>query len=103
MGLDFGGASELQYPGLDPVEEDLSGDEESDDDDSRIRVWTHRDREDLKKLESLLKFLGVPGFGGSSSHFRTRVIRRLRNSTGPLPGAIQVLTRIMESVMIRHR
>lgn len=79
----------------------------SEEDDSpmrAVRVWTYEDRGDLNKLGAMVSsFLGVPQFAVDPKLFGSHVIAPLMCPSGPRPGSIQVLTQVMESVMIRHR
>ena len=71
---------------------------------SRTRVWTKEDREDLNKLGTMISmFLEVPQFASGAKVFSSLVIAPLMDTAGPRPGAVQVLTQVMESTMIRHR
>ncbi|KAF9010299.1 hypothetical protein BDZ89DRAFT_1078237, partial [Hymenopellis radicata] len=80
LGLGFGASSteeleqQSQTPSSDGVEHESCG---------KVREWTNYDREDLRKLGSMISnFIG---------------------GVGPLPGSIQVLTQVMSFIMIRHR
>ncbi|CCM03805.1 uncharacterized protein FIBRA_05953 [Fibroporia radiculosa] len=103
LGLHFGQGSELQYP------EDLHEEKESSPESSLAtnsvgRQWTSDDRDDLGKLSKMIThFLGMPQFAGDQRAFDTWVSHPLLESPCPRPGAIQVLTQVMSSVMIRHR
>jgi len=67
------------------------------------RVWTKTDREDLKKLGHMVgHFVGIPQFEHDRS-MTTRFVDPLLCPKGPQLGSIQVLTQVMEMVMIRHR
>lgn len=48
-------------------------------------------------------FLGVPQFRADSKSFTDHVSTPLCNQHGPRPGAIDVLTQVMQMVMVRHR
>lgn len=78
---------------------------DAEQDAKRIaRIWTHSDREDLRKLANMMThFLGVPQFVADMKTFSRLVMTPLLDSSGPRPGAIQVLTQVMSTVMIRHR
>lgn len=68
-----------------------------------IRRWTRHDREDLRKLSTMMThFLGVPHFTANPKMLN-EVIDPLMDHSGPRHGAIQVLTRVMSMIMIRHR
>jgi hypothetical protein len=149
MGLQFGGASELQYPEDElqyPNDDEFSllqdckemlkpgelatlrstsevawtptpipsqqasctsiGLSAADDADafSYRQVWTKEDRGDLAKLGKMISsFLNVSRFAVEEKLFELHVINSLMDDAGPKPGSIQVLTQVMESVMIRHR
>ncbi|KZT02347.1 uncharacterized protein LAESUDRAFT_685590, partial [Laetiporus sulphureus 93-53] len=109
LGLHFGEGSELQYPDDPPTDTTLSSEEntpfdESVDPDIVARQWTADDRQDLRKLSIMIsQFLGMRQFAAEAHLFDTHVIQPLMNRPTPCPGAIKVLTQVMESVMIRHR
>ncbi|KAL0946491.1 hypothetical protein HGRIS_012709 [Hohenbuehelia grisea] len=68
------------------------------------RVWTKADRQDLNKLSIMMThFIGMPQFLGNPDLFKSTVMEALMDRRGARPGAIQVLTQLMGSVMIRHR
>jgi len=68
------------------------------------RVWNKYDREDLNKLGNMIThFISVPQFSADSKLISTHVTEPLLDPNGPRSGAIQVLNRVMEMVMIRHR
>lgn len=68
------------------------------------RVWTQEDRENLVKIGRMISsFLEVPAFAADTKVFHNHVITPLMCSSGPYPGAVEMLTQVMESVMIRHR
>ena len=67
------------------------------------RRWTRYDREDLRKLSTMMThFLSVPHFTANPKVLND-VIEPLMDVSGPRYGAIQVLTRVMSMIMIRHR
>ena len=102
LGLQHGQGSELQYPD-DPEESQPPGSESTDDEQS-MRQWTRDDRQDLNKLGTMMaQFLGVPQFSADPKLFERLVIAPLMATGGPRPGAVQVLTQVMETTMIRHR
>lgn len=102
LGLRHGQGSELQYP-EDPDEPHRSGSDSTDDEQS-MRQWTRDDRQDLNKLSTMMsQFLCVPQFAASPKLFERLVIAPLMGPKGPRPGAVQVLTQVMETTMIRHR
>lgn len=68
------------------------------------RTWTKYDREDLRRLGTMMiTFLQIPRFATESRLFSSHVVQSLFGSSGPQPGAIQVLTQVMNSIMIRHQ
>lgn len=68
------------------------------------RTWTRYDREDLRRLGiMMITFLQIPRFSTETGLFRTHVVHSLFGTNGPHPGAIQVLTQVMNSIMIRHQ
>lgn len=124
MGLQFGGGSELQYPEDENIPQvsftsnftqkidwlpwqspySDSNDSLSQELSKPGRVWTKADRQDLKKFSHMITdFLQVPQFALNQKLFTTHVIEPLMCMSGPIPGAIQVLTQVMESIMIRHQ
>lgn len=105
LGLAFGTSStEAASDGLaDSAPLDDSEDELEDSGD-RVRLWTNYDREDLRKLGSMFaNFLGVQQFAANPKLFTTHVTDALLNPSGPLTGAIPLLTQLMSFIMIRHR
>ncbi|KAI0034030.1 SNF2 family N-terminal domain-containing protein [Vararia minispora EC-137] len=75
-----------------------------DSDTVTSRVWTTLDREDLRRLHTMIaSFLRDERFVMDHQLFKTHVMDGLFNRTGPQPGAISVLRQLMNSVMIRHR
>ncbi|KAJ7578523.1 hypothetical protein C8J56DRAFT_968195 [Mycena floridula] len=67
------------------------------------RIWTRADSEDIRKLMNMIThFVGMPSFHADSSRVRA-IHEALFDRQGPRPGAIKVLTQVMEMVMIRHR
>lgn len=102
LGLQHGQGSELQYPEY-PDEPHQPGSDSADNEQS-IRQWTRDDRQDLNKLSTMMsQFLGVPQFAANPKLFERLVIAPLMAAKGPRPGAVQVLTQVMETTMIRHR
>ncbi|KAI9466079.1 P-loop containing nucleoside triphosphate hydrolase protein [Lactarius psammicola] len=110
--------TELQYPGDDSEEDDILPPWEDLDPGSPgpgsshvssrealvPRTWTRYDREDLRRLGTMMiTFLQIPRFSAETGLFRTHVVHSLFGSNGPHPGAIQVLTQVMNSIMIRHQ
>lgn len=72
-------------------------------DSDAVRRWTRHDREDLRKLSTMMThFLGVPHFAANPKMLN-EVIEPLMDHNGPRYGAIQVLTQVMSMIMIRHR
>lgn len=68
------------------------------------RIWTKYDREDLRRLGTMMiTFLQIPRFTAESRLFSSHVVQPLFNNSGPKPGAIQVLTQVMNCIMIRHQ
>ncbi|EGO21281.1 hypothetical protein SERLADRAFT_452413 [Serpula lacrymans var. lacrymans S7.9] len=71
---------------------------------SKHRIWGAYERDNLRKLHSMIRtFLAVPQFYSVSSLFDDTVIAPLLGAHGPLPGAITVLSQVMQSVMVRHQ
>ncbi|KAI0306693.1 P-loop containing nucleoside triphosphate hydrolase protein [Multifurca ochricompacta] len=68
------------------------------------RIWTRYDREDLRRLGTMMiTFLQLPRFAAEIHLFSSHVVHSLFDSSGPQPGAIQVLRQVMNSIMIRHQ
>ncbi|CAL1705728.1 unnamed protein product [Somion occarium] len=115
MGLHFGEGSELQYPedvansaanDVSPRSDISSSDLSSAEEEpfKPIRVWTSDDRQDLNKLANMMvHFLQAPQFASDSKLFTNLVINSLMAPSGPLPHSIEVLTQVMNTVMIRHQ
>jgi hypothetical protein len=110
--------AELQYPKDQPEEEDLLPPWEDldlgtpDQNGGHIanaevlapRTWTRYDREDLRKLGiMMITFLQIPRFAADPRLFGNLVVHSLYGSSGPQLGAIQVLTQVMNTIMIRHQ
>ncbi|EKM55021.1 uncharacterized protein PHACADRAFT_142857 [Phanerochaete carnosa HHB-10118-sp] len=69
-----------------------------------IRAWSKNDRGDLNKLGAMISsFLRIPRFAADAKLFSSCVVAPLMDPAGARPGAIQVLTQVMASTMIRHR
>jgi hypothetical protein len=68
------------------------------------RTWSKYDREDLRRLGTMMiTFLQIPRFATESQLFTSHVVQSLFGTSGPQPGAIQVLTQVMNCIMIRHQ
>jgi hypothetical protein len=71
---------------------------------SQARIWSKYDREDLRRLATMMmSFLQIPRFTAENRLFSSHVVQSLFGASGPRPGAIQVLTQVMNSIMIRHQ
>ncbi|KAH7889500.1 P-loop containing nucleoside triphosphate hydrolase protein [Phlebopus sp. FC_14] len=71
---------------------------------SNIRVWGQHDGLNLRKLGTMISdFLTVPQFHTEPRTFRLHVSMPLCDRRGPRPGAITVLSQVMQMVMVRHR
>lgn len=121
LGINLRGSeiiTDLQYPGDTSEAEDVfqSGEEldpDAPDTDSgqttnmrtlSPRTWTKYDREDLRRLGTMvITFLQIPRFAAEPRLFGTHVVHTLFGTSGPQPGAVQVLTQVMSSIMIRHQ
>lgn len=69
-----------------------------------LRIWNKYDREDLNKLGKMIThFISVQQFAADPKLIQTHIIEPLLDQRGPRFGAIQVLTQVMEMIMIRHR
>ena len=67
-------------------------------------TWSRIDREDLRKLGSMLSdFLGVLPFAAEPDSFSRLVVNGLMGEHGPLPGSTRVLEQVMSANMVRHR
>lgn len=106
LGLSFGssGESESQVQACqDTADLDTSSSDTGDSVAPQARKWTADDREDLRKLGTMIShFVRVPHLTDASV-FNKYVVAPLFHVDGPLPGAIQVLTQVMSMIMIRHR
>jgi hypothetical protein len=101
LGLSSGRSSEVLGGSADPAPLE---DEEDEDRPVVARQWNDYDREDLRKLASMMiHFLGVPSFTAQPKLFDTQVMAPLLDVSGPLPGAIQILVQVMNMQMVRHR
>jgi hypothetical protein len=68
------------------------------------RIWNKYDREDLNKLGRMIThFVAIPQFSADSKLAQTHITEPLLDPKGPRQGTIQVLTQVMEMIMIRHR
>ena len=111
---------ELQYPGdqteadddlllppwedPDPSTPDQNGAQIANAEVLVPRTWTKYDREDLRRLGTMMiSFLQIPRFAADPRLFSNLVVYSLFGTSGPQPGAIQVLTQAMNNIMIRHR
>ncbi|KAF5373603.1 hypothetical protein D9758_000961 [Tetrapyrgos nigripes] len=67
------------------------------------RIWNRLDRLDVEKLTSMVAhFVGMKLLADQQI-VKSHILDALFDNKGPRPGAIQMLTHLMESVMIRHR
>lgn len=74
------------------------------DDGPYVRIWGSYDSHNLRKLGIMIgDFLAIPQFRNKPKHFTSHVSAPLCNRHGPRPGAIEVLTQVMQMVMVRHR
>lgn len=70
----------------------------------RQRIWNKYDRADLAKLDNMIThFIAVPQFIAFPKLLSQHIREPLLDKNGPRPGSIQVLTQLMEMIMIRHR
>jgi hypothetical protein len=77
--------------------------DESENHTESARRWTIEDREDLRKLATMMThFLKVPRFTANPKLLNL-VISPLLDSQGPRPGGIHVLNQVMSMIMIRHQ
>ncbi|KAF9227568.1 hypothetical protein BS17DRAFT_693859 [Gyrodon lividus] len=73
-------------------------------DGSNIRIWGRYDSHNLRKLGTMIgDFLAVPQFRADLKNFGFHISTPLCDRRGPRPGAIDVLTQVMQMVMVRHR
>ncbi|KAG8217792.1 hypothetical protein J3R82DRAFT_5955 [Butyriboletus roseoflavus] len=76
----------------------------SQDDGHYMRVWGSYDSLNLRKLGTMIgDFLAVPPFHTDPKCFTVHVSTLLCDRRGPRPGAIDVLSQVMQMVMVRHR
>jgi hypothetical protein len=70
----------------------------------RRRIWNKYDRADLAKLDNMIThFIAVPQFIAFPKLLSQHIREPLLDKNGPRPGSIQVLTQLMEMIMVRHR
>ncbi|KAG6376419.1 hypothetical protein JVT61DRAFT_2406 [Boletus reticuloceps] len=106
LGLQLGRTTDeedfdLVYPDSDSPE-DMSSTQ--DEGHHSMRIWGSYDRQNLRKLGTMIgDFLSVPQFRAGTKCFKHHVSTLLCDHRGPRPGAIDVLTQIMQMVMVRHR
>ncbi|KAL4067811.1 P-loop containing nucleoside triphosphate hydrolase protein [Scleroderma citrinum] len=69
-----------------------------------LRIWGRYDRDNLRKLGTMVRdFLAVPPFGANHQAFGLHVSSPLCDRRGPRPMAINILSQVMQMVMVRHR
>lgn len=74
------------------------------EDGAQVRIWSNYDSVNLRKLRTMIgDFLAVPRFHSDLKIFTEHVSTQLCNQRGPRPGAISILTQVMQMVMVRHR
>ncbi|KAF8136675.1 hypothetical protein EV363DRAFT_1447032 [Boletus edulis] len=106
LGLQLGRTTDeedfdLVYPDSDSPEDMSSTQDEGHRD---MRIWGSYDRQNLRKLGTMIgDFLSVPQFRTDTKYFKHHVSTLLCDQRGPRPGAIDVLTQVMQMVMVRHR
>jgi hypothetical protein len=106
LGLSFGGSSVEEFSDL--MDEGETTPEATsqviDSPSTTTRRWTRADAQDLNKLATMMThFIAVPMFNSDTKRFYNHVVSSLMERSGPAPGAVKVLTQVMEMVMIRHR
>lgn len=95
---------DLVYPDSDSDSDSPADMSSSQDEAPYVRVWANYDRHNLRKLGTMIgNFLAVPQFHTDSKNFQHHVSRPLCARRGPQPGAINVLSQVMQMVMVRHR
>lgn len=68
-----------------------------------VRRWDSSDREDVRRLRIMIaKFLKFAPFNDDAM-VREYVVDPLFHEKGPVPGAISVLSQVMQVTMLRHR
>ncbi|KIJ69192.1 hypothetical protein HYDPIDRAFT_179066 [Hydnomerulius pinastri MD-312] len=76
----------------------------SDGETNRVRIWGRYDSYNLRKLGTMIgDFLAVPQFHAEPKAFGYHVSAPLCDRRGPRAGAINVLSQVMQMVMVRHR
>lgn len=105
LGLQLGRTTDEQESELElPRPSSLVATSPSQVDGSHMRIWGDYDRLNLRKLGTMIgDFLAVPQFDTDSESFGFHVSTPLCDQRGPRPGAIDVLSRVMQMVMVRHR
>ncbi|KAH9928494.1 P-loop containing nucleoside triphosphate hydrolase protein [Epithele typhae] len=118
LGLNFGSGSEVLEEDIDaqliyPADIQDQGDGViSDSKDlstpsGRVlsqRVWHKSERESFRDLGTMFTdFLGMPPFAHDPHAFTSLVAEPIFDTKGPLPVDVAILTRVMETAMVRHR
>lgn len=107
LGLQLGRTIDEEELNLDYPDPDLPvAMSPSQNEGSHRRIWGNYDRDNLRKLATMIgDFLAVPQFRatGDSDCFKLHVSEPLCDRHGPQPGAINVLSQVMQMVMVRHR
>jgi len=97
--------SESQSPSDTPESSTLQEDSETMNEEGiNSRIWGRYDRDNLRKLSTMIGvFLGVSPFGANHKAFGLHISLPLCDKRGPRPMAINVLSQVMQMVMVRHR
>lgn len=115
LGLNLGRTSEIpeidvanfesQSPNDTPEISTLQEDSEMlNEEGTNSRIWVRYDRDNLRKLSTMIGgFLSVSPFGADHKAFGLHISSPLCDKRGPRPMAINVLSQVMQMVMVRHR
>ncbi|KAF8559866.1 hypothetical protein OG21DRAFT_1402064 [Imleria badia] len=105
LGLQLGRTTDEQESDLDfPHPNSPVATSPSQDDGRHVRIWGNYERTNLRKLRTMIgDFLAVSQFHTDSKSFTKHVSTPLCDQRGPRPGAINVLSQVMQMLMVRHR
>ncbi|KAF9246232.1 P-loop containing nucleoside triphosphate hydrolase protein [Melanogaster broomeanus] len=104
LGLSLGRADGDQEEGFVDELATVSSSTALDSEGSNQRIWGQYDSQNLRKLGTMIgDFLAVPQFHFDPKNFGLHISTPLCDPRGPRPGAIDVLSQVMQMVMVRHR